>query len=48
VVNYAPHHDDVRGSGGKASVVLSLRAIWTLSVSRTSRTLYPEKEPWIP
>ena len=47
VTNYAPYHDDVWGSGGTASVVLSLGAIWTLSVIVTPSILYPEKEPWI-
>ena len=43
VTNYAPYHDDVWGSGGTASVVLSLGAIWTLSVHCYSLDTLPRE-----
>jgi hypothetical protein len=49
VLNWAPRHEDVSGSGGIATRIPDLGTRWRWVVSFTLRPLYPQgKSPWYP
>jgi hypothetical protein len=49
MLDKAPRHEDVLGSGGKAPRILDLGTRWRWVVSFTTRPLYPQgKIPWYP
>jgi hypothetical protein len=49
VLNEAPRHEDVLGSGGIAPRIFDLITRWRRVVSFTPRPLYPHgKNPWNP
>jgi hypothetical protein len=49
VLNQAPRHEGVLGSGGIAPRILDLSTRWRWVVSFTPRPLYPQgKSPWYP